>query len=111
MVEVPEIVEQLDEVLDVVDFLSIGTNDLAQYTLGKNRHGAGADISDAREPEVMALISRTIAAANARNIPVGVCGEAAADPIAAKVFVELGVDSLSASPALIPALRELLARP
>lgn len=111
MVEVPEIVEELDDVLSVVDFLSIGTNDLAQYTLGKNRHGAGADISDAREPEVMALISRTIAAANARNIPVGVCGEAAADPIAAKVFVELGVDSLSASPALIPALRELLARP
>jgi phosphotransferase system enzyme I (PtsI) len=108
MVEVPEIVNELDAALEQLDFLSIGTNDLAQYTLGKNRHGAGSDISDAREPEVVALITRVLEVAKRRGIPVGVCGEAAADLESAKLFVKLGVDSLSASPALIPALRQSL---
>jgi phosphotransferase system enzyme I (PtsI) len=110
MIEVPEIVEELDEALTQIDFLSIGTNDLSQYTLGKNRHGVGSDISDARDPKVIDVIGRVMKAAKARNIPVGVCGEAAADPESAMLFVELGVDSLSASPALIPALRETLRR-
>ena len=108
MVEVPEIVDELDEALGQLDFLSIGTNDLAQYTLGKNRHGAGSDIADAREPEVVALITRVLEVAGRHRIPVGVCGEAAADLESAKLFVNLGVDSLSASPALIPALRQSL---
>jgi phosphotransferase system enzyme I (PtsI) len=56
----------------------------------------------------MALITRVVEAAKVRGIPVGICGEAAADDEAAKLFVELGVDSLSASPALIPGLRETL---
>ena len=108
MVEVPEIVDELGEALGQIDFISIGTNDLSQYTLGKSRHGASADISDARDPKVMALITRVVEAAKVRGIPVGICGEAAADDEAAKLFVELGVDSLSASPALIPGLRETL---
>lgn len=110
MVEVPEIVSEIETVLDLVNFISIGTNDLSQYTLGKNRHGVGTDISDARDPKVMALISQTVEAAKARGIPVGVCGEAAADAESVELFVELGVDSLSVSPALVPALREQLAR-
>jgi phosphotransferase system enzyme I (PtsI) len=110
MVEVPEIVSEIETLLDLVNFISIGTNDLSQYTLGKNRHGVGTDISDARDPKVMALINQTVEAAKARGIPVGVCGEAAADAESVELFVELGVDSLSVSPALVPALREQLAR-
>jgi phosphoenolpyruvate-protein phosphotransferase (PTS system enzyme I) len=110
MVEVPEIVGELSEALEHIDFVSIGTNDLSQYTLGKNRHGVGSDISDARDPRVLELIEKVVLAAKQRRIPVGVCGEAAADPESAKLFVQLGVDSLSASPALIPALRETLRR-
>jgi phosphotransferase system enzyme I (PtsI) len=110
MVEVPELVDVLDEALEQIDFVSIGTNDLAQYTLGKNRHGLGSEISDARDPRVISLIRRVVEIARARKIPVGVCGEAAADRECSKLFVELGVDSLSASPALIPALRESLKR-
>ena len=110
MIEVPEIVDELNEALDQLDFLSIGTNDLSQYTLGKNRHGVSADISDARDPRVIEVIKRVVAIAKAKSIPVGVCGEAAADCESAKIFVDLGVDSLSASPALIPGLRETLKR-
>ena len=110
MVEVPELVEVLPQALQQIDFVSVGTNDLSQYTLGKNRHGTSADISDAMDPKVLSLIEKVVLAAKSRGIPVGVCGEAAADPVAAKRFVELGVDSLSASPALIPSLRETLRR-
>jgi phosphotransferase system enzyme I (PtsI) len=110
MVEVPEIVGELTEALEQIDFVSIGTNDLSQYTLGKNRHGVGSDISDARDPRVLELIEKVVLAAKQRRIPVGVCGEAAADPDSARLFVQLGIDSLSASPALIPALRETLRR-
>jgi phosphotransferase system enzyme I (PtsI) len=108
MVEVPELVAELADALEQIDFVSIGTNDLSQYTLGKNRHGVGSDISDARDQRVLELISRVVEVAKARSIPVGVCGEAAADCESAKIFVSLGVDSLSASPALIPGLRETL---
>jgi phosphotransferase system enzyme I (PtsI) len=108
MVEVPEIVDELGGALEKLDFVSIGTNDLSQYTLGKNRHGAGAAISDARDPRVLALVERVVALAAQANVPVGVCGEAAADEESAQIFVQLGVDSLSASPALIPALRKTL---
>ena len=110
MVEVPELVAELADALEQIDFVSIGTNDLSQYTLGKNRHGVGSDISDARDPRVLELISKVVDVAKTRSIPVGVCGEAAADPESAKLFVSLGVNSLSASPALIPGLRETLRR-
>ena len=115
MIEVPEITEPaaLDELMQVVDFVSIGTNDLTQYVLGASRHdsasgGRTPSISDARHPEVMAAIERVIAVANRHGVPVSVCGEAAADPITAKQLIELGVDSLSASPALLPQLRMTL---
>ena len=110
MVEVPEIVAEIETVAGLVDFLSIGTNDLAQYTLDRNRHASGAAISDARDPQVMDLITKTVSAAKTAGIAVGVCGEAAADPVIAAELVALGVDSLSASPALIPALRAELAK-
>lgn len=115
MIEVPEITQpgEIDELMSVVDFVSIGTNDLTQYVLGASRHdstagGRAPSIADARHPKVMAAIERVVVAANAHGVPVSVCGEAAADPVTAKAFIELGVDSLSASPALLPQLRMTL---
>jgi phosphotransferase system enzyme I (PtsI) len=108
MVEVPELVDELHEALEQIDFVSIGTNDLSQYVLGKNRHGVGSEISDARDPKVIEVITRVLSIAKGRGVPVGVCGEAAADSETALILVKLGVDSLSASPALIPGLRETL---
>jgi phosphoenolpyruvate-protein kinase (PTS system EI component) len=115
MIEVPEITEdaELEALMQVVDFVSIGTNDLTQYVLGVSRHeptgpGATPSIADARHPLVMAAIERVIAAAKRHGVLVSVCGEAAADPETARRFIELGVDSLSASPALLPQLRMTL---
>lgn len=115
MIEVPEITQpsELEELMQVVDFVSIGTNDLTQYVLGVSRHepaaaGATPSIADARHPLVMSAIERVIEAAKRHGVLVSVCGEAAADPETARRFIELGVDSLSASPALLPQLRMTL---
>jgi phosphotransferase system enzyme I (PtsI) len=111
MIEVPEIAEpsQLARVLAVADFVSIGTNDLTQYVLGGNRHNGSLALSDARDPKVMSIIESVVAQAVLAGKPVAICGEAASDAESAKLFMKLGVDSLSASPALIPQLRVALA--
>lgn len=111
MVEVPEIARPrvLNKVLKLVDFLSVGTNDLTQYVLGKSRYGSAMPLSDVRNHKVLSIIDDVIRAGNEVGKPVGVCGEAASDPISAKVFIAMGVDSLSASPSLIPALSSALA--
>lgn len=109
MIEVPEVTEAaaLAEILKVVDFISIGTNDLTRYTLGLNRE-LGMRLADTRNPAVMNQVKQVIAQSKAAGIAVGVCGEAAADPETARELAAYGVDSLSASPALIPALRQSL---
>jgi phosphotransferase system enzyme I (PtsI) len=106
MVEVPELAKPkvMAQILTVVDFLSIGTNDLTQYVLGRSRHRSSARLLDARHPKVMRTIEAVVTQAKKADIPVGVCGEAAADVESAKQFISLGVSSLSASPALIPQL-------
>lgn len=110
MIEVPEVCEKdvLAEILECVDFVSIGTNDLTQYTLGKDRLSSPLPVSDARRPEVMGLIEQVISAATVKGKPVGICGEAASDPESAQLFIDLGVTSLSVSPALLPGLVEQL---
>ncbi len=117
MIEVPEVTQSdvIDGILQVVDFISIGTNDLTHYALGKSRHTAGdgavsgtISLAETRKPEVMSLIERVVAAAKRANKPVGVCGEAAGDPESARAFIALGVDSLSASSALLPQLKAAL---
>ena len=112
MIEVPEVAEAqvLAEILSSVDFLSIGTNDLTQYTLGKSRHTGSVTLSDTRDSRVLELIETVIAAAKAAGKPVGICGEAAADLDSAKLFIELGAESLSGSAALLPALRLALSK-
>ncbi|MEY2816231.1 MAG: phosphoenolpyruvate--protein phosphotransferase [Actinomycetota bacterium] len=106
MIEVPEVCQEdeLIEILETVDFVSIGTNDLTQYTLNLDRVNSAIALSDVRRPEVLALIERVITSSRAMSKPVGICGEAAGDPESAKMFLEFGVTSLSLSPALLPGL-------
>jgi phosphotransferase system enzyme I (PtsI) len=110
MIEVPEVCQSnvLAEILEAVDFVSIGTNDLTQYTLGQDRLTSPLPVSDVRKPEVMGLIEQVIRSAAEHKKPVGICGEAASDPESAQLFIDYGVTSLSVSPALLPGLVEKL---
>ncbi|OCB08584.1 phosphoenolpyruvate--protein phosphotransferase [Mycolicibacterium porcinum] len=105
MIEVPAAALLADKILEHVDFLSIGTNDLAQYTMAADRMSADlAALTDPWQPAVLALVGFAGRAGAAAGKPVGVCGEAAADPLLAAVLVGLGVTSLSMAPAAIGAV-------
>lgn len=109
MIEVPAAALGADAVLQEVDFASIGTNDLAQYTLAADRLlGSLGALQDPWHPAVLKLIELTGLAGKATGKPVGVCGEAAADPKLAPVLVGLGVTSLSMAPSAIPEVRAAL---
>ena len=96
MVEVPSVALLADRFLEHLDFLSIGTNDLSQYTLAADRLSADlADLTDPWQPALLALVAATAAAGRRAGKPVGVCGEAAADPLLACVLVGMGITSLS----------------
>jgi phosphotransferase system enzyme I (PtsI) len=102
MIEVPAAALLADRILAHVDFLSIGTNDLTQYTMAADRMSAElATLTDPWQPAVLALVATAANAGAAVNKPVGVCGEAAADPLLACVLVGLGVSSLSAAAAAV----------
>ncbi|SCG47859.1 phosphoenolpyruvate--protein phosphotransferase [Micromonospora echinaurantiaca] len=110
MVEVPAAALRARALLGVVDFLSIGTNDLSQYTFAADRQcGQLADLLDPGQPALLELVAACAAAGQAAGKPVGVCGEAAADPRLAPVLVGLGVTSLSMAPRAVPEVREALA--
>ncbi|MFD4641368.1 phosphoenolpyruvate--protein phosphotransferase [Lentzea sp. NPDC058436] len=96
MVEVPSAALSAREILQVVDFISIGTNDLAQYVFAADRQlGGVAALNDPWQPALLRLIAQVGEAATATGKPVGVCGEAAADPLLACVLIGLGITSLS----------------
>ncbi|HET7398094.1 MAG TPA: phosphoenolpyruvate--protein phosphotransferase [Intrasporangium sp.] len=96
MIEIPSAALLAHRLLEHVDFLSIGTNDLSQYTMAADRLSADlASLTDTWQPAVLHLVAITAAAGRAVGKPVGVCGEAAADPLLACVLVGLGVTSLS----------------
>ncbi|GAA1146365.1 phosphoenolpyruvate--protein phosphotransferase [Nesterenkonia lutea] len=106
MVEVPSIALMADELMSRTDFASIGTNDLTQYTMAADRLlGSVASLQDPWHPAVLRLIRQVGAAGIASAKPVGVCGEAAADPLLAVVLVGLGVNTLSMSPAALADVR------
>jgi phosphotransferase system enzyme I (PtsI) len=110
MIEVPAAALRAADLLRVVDFLSIGTNDLSQYTFAADRMcGDLADLLDPWQPALLQLIGMCGEAGRAAGKPVGVCGEAAADPLLAPVLVGLGVTSLSMSPRAIGPVRAALA--
>lgn len=110
MVEVPSAALLAGPLLAHAKFASIGTNDLTQYTMAADRMlGAVASLSDAWQPAVLRLVEATALGGAAQARPVGVCGEAAADPALAVVLVGLGVTSLSMTPRALPDVAAVLA--
>jgi phosphotransferase system enzyme I (PtsI) len=110
MAEVPSLAVLADQVLAASDFVSIGTNDLTQYTLAADRtNGSVARYQDPWHPAVLRLVKLLGDAGVDAGKPVGVCGEAAADPELAVVLVGLGVTSLSMTPAAFAEVRAELA--
>lgn len=109
MVEIPAAAVLAEKFAKEVDFFSIGTNDLTQYTLAVERGNAAvAHLYAPEHPAVLRLIAMTAQAAAERHIPCGMCGEAAGDPKLAPAFVGMGVNELSMSPRRVPAVRKLL---
>ncbi|ONK15550.1 phosphoenolpyruvate--protein phosphotransferase [Streptomyces sp. MP131-18] len=110
MVEVPAAALRADGLARACDFLSIGTNDLSQYAFAADRTLASlAGLLDPWQPALLDLVHLTATAGARHDRPVGVCGEAAADPALALVLTGLGVTSLSAAPAAVPDVRAALA--
>ncbi|MGZ5398896.1 MAG: phosphoenolpyruvate--protein phosphotransferase [Nocardioides sp.] len=102
MVEVPSAALLAHRMLEVVDFLSIGTNDLTQYTMAADRMATDlAHLTDAWQPAVLQLIAITAEAGRQVDKSVGVCGEAAADPLLACALVGMGITSLSMAAAAV----------
>jgi phosphotransferase system enzyme I (PtsI) len=111
MAEVPSLAILADQVVEVADFVSIGTNDLTQYTMAADRLlGSVASYQDPWHPAVLRLVRALGDAGRASGTPVGICGEAAADPLLAVVLVGLGATSLSMTPAALADVRLELGR-
>ena len=105
MIEVPAAALMADTIMPHLDFVSIGTNDLTQYTMAADRLSPQlAYLTDPWQPAVLRLIQHTCLVGRDNNIPVGVCGEAAADPLLACVLTGLGVNSLSAASTALAAV-------
>jgi phosphotransferase system enzyme I (PtsI) len=111
MVEIPSAALRARSVLQEVEFLSLGTNDLAQYTFAADRQvGALSRLQDPWQPALLDLVAMASEAARAEGKSCGVCGEAASDPLLACVLSGLGVTSLSMGAASIPYVRATLAK-
>jgi phosphoenolpyruvate-protein phosphotransferase len=111
MVEIPSAALMADALAQWVDFFSIGSNDLSQYTLAADRtnpHVAG--LADALDPAVLRLIDMVTRAAHERGLWVGLCGELAGDAAAAPLLLGLGVDEFSMNPRAIPLVKDALRR-
>ncbi|KQY46170.1 phosphoenolpyruvate--protein phosphotransferase [Cellulomonas sp. Root137] len=110
MVEVPAAALRAGDLLLHARFASLGTNDLTQYAMAADRELAGlARLSTPWQPAVLSLVQLACAGGEPRGRPVGVCGEAAADPVLAPVLVGLGVASLSMTPRALPDVGAVLA--
>jgi multiphosphoryl transfer protein len=111
MIETPAAAITAPEIFSLVDFVSLGTNDLAQYTMAADREvGDLALLNDPWQPAVLRMMRLVFSAGDAAGKPVSVCGEAAADPMLAAVLVGLGASSLSMSPRALGRVSELLGR-
>jgi phosphoenolpyruvate-protein phosphotransferase (PTS system enzyme I) len=111
MVEIPSAAVMAEHLLARCDFVSIGTNDLCQYVHAADRQSSDlAAFNDPWQPGLLALIRMTVEAGKRTGKPVGVCGEAAADPLLACVLLGMGVSSLSMSAAALPDVAGLIAR-
>lgn len=111
MVEIPSAALRARSILQEVEFLSLGTNDLAQYAFAADRQvGAVSRLQDPWQPALLDLVAMSAEAASAEGKSCGVCGEAASDPLLACVLTGLGVTSLSMGAASIPYVRATLAK-
>lgn len=109
MIETPAAALAVDEILSEVDFVSLGTNDLAQYTLAMDRlNPQFASALTTWEPAVLQLISKVGRAGARHDKTVGLCGQAASDPLLAPVLIGLGVTSLSMAPSSVAAVTYVL---
>lgn len=109
MIETPAAVVMSDELAKEVDFFSIGTNDLTQYTLAIDRQNAKMDdFYDSHHPAILRMIQTVIDNGHANNCWVGICGELGADTTLTETFVKMGIDELSVSPGFVLPIRKII---
>ena len=109
MIEIPAAAVVADQLAKVVDFFSIGTNDLSQYTMAADRTNAGvASLANAFQPAVLRLIRQVIDAAHAAGKWVGLCGELAGEPLAIPILLGLGLDEFSMNAPAIPTAKQVI---
>jgi phosphotransferase system enzyme I (PtsI) len=109
MVEVPSAVIMLDQFVDEVDFLSIGTNDLIQYTLAVDRGNKDvADLYSSADPALLRLIDKTLKTAAPAEVPVSLCGQMSGSPTYTMLLLGLGLRSLSVPPSAIYEIRRII---
>ena len=109
MIETPAAVMMAEEFAELVDFFSIGTNDLTQYTLAIDRQNEKLDLFyEAHHPAVLRMIEMTVKAGHAHGIWVGICGELGADQRLTQRFLEMGLDELSVAPSSVLPIRKLI---
>ena len=107
MIETPAAAIISDRLAEMVDFFSIGTNDLTQYTLAIDRQNAKLDqFYDSHHPAVLKMIQMVIDSAHKAGIWAGICGELGADLTLTETFVKMGIDELSVSPAMVLPVRD-----
>jgi phosphotransferase system enzyme I (PtsI) len=109
MVEVPSAALQAEEFAREVDFFSIGTNDLIQYTLAVDRSNPNvANLYSSGDPSIIRLIRWVIQAANKQGIPVTICGQMSSDPKFIPLLIGMGLRRMSVTPHIIPELKEVI---
>ena len=109
MIETPAAVVMSDELAKEVDFFSIGTNDLTQYTLAMDRQNMKLDsMYDPHHPAILRMIQKTIENGHKEGCWVGICGELGADTTLTETFLKMGVDELSVSPSFVLPIRKII---
>jgi phosphotransferase system enzyme I (PtsI) len=109
MIEIPAAAILSEHLAQEVDFFSIGTNDLSQYTMAVDRTNTTlANLANAFDPSVLTLISMVVQAAHKYGKDVGVCGELAGDPLAVPILLGLGLDELSMNTPVVPVVKQIV---
>ena len=111
MIEMPSTVWQLEEILEEVDFISIGTNDLVQYIFAVNRGNTHvSDYFKPMHPVILKTLKKIISTANKKEKEVSICGEIAGNPLFIPILIGLGLKALSMPPMMIAKIKPLVAK-